>query len=121
MAKEIRLCKYSIKDYLVSLYDVTAKQLEILESLIQVYDDSMLKAEAPQKDICLNLVKGVRGLAKHIGCSPATAQHIVNSGELQKKGIAYRAGSQWRFNSNMLDDLLRQEPDLLNLRAIHLR
>lgn len=87
MAKEIRICKYSIKDYLKSLYDVTAKQLEILESLIQVYDDSMLKAEAPQKDICLNLVKGLRGLAKHIGCSPATAQHIVNSGELQKKAL----------------------------------
>lgn len=121
MAKEIRICQYSIKDYFVSLYEVTAKQLELLDSLIKAYDDSMLKAEAPQKEVCTNLIKGVRGLARHIGCSPATAQHIVNSDELQKKGIAYRAGSQWRFNGNMLDDLLRQKPEYLNHEAFYLR
>ena len=121
MAKEIRICNYSIKDYFVSLYEVTAKQLELLDSLIKAYDDSMLKAEAPQKEICTNLIKGVRGLARHIGCSTATAQHIVNSGELQKKGIAYRAGSHWRFNGNMLDDLLRQKPEYLNHEAFYLR
>jgi len=49
MAKEIRICNYSIKDYFVSLYEVTAKQLELLDSLIKAYDDSMLKAEAPKK------------------------------------------------------------------------
>ena len=40
MGKEIFIRKKSMKDYLVSLHEMTIKQAELLESLIREYDDS---------------------------------------------------------------------------------
>ena len=59
-----------------------------------------------------NLVKGVKGLAEHIGCGINTAQKIINSGILSEKKIQYRAGKSWRFRKDKLTELLEIEPEI---------
>lgn len=56
------------------------------------------------------IIKGVEGLAKYLGCGKTKAQDIINSGKLQKAGIAYRAGKGWRFNSEKLDAFIKDNP-----------
>ena len=56
------------------------------------------------------IVKGVRGLGKHLGCGVTKAQEILNSGILQKNGIAYPAGKGWRINREKLDKFLAENP-----------
>ena len=114
MGKEIFIRKKSMKDYLVSLHEMTIKQAELIESLIREYDDSENESQEQPSDQSRHLIKGVRGLAKHLGCCVATAQDIINSGILLNREIAYKAGTRWIFNANRLDELLRKEPDVLN-------
>lgn len=38
----------------------------------------------------------------------------MNSGILQERDIAYRAGNRWRFNKTLLAELLNEEPEILN-------
>ena len=116
MAKEILIRKKSVKDYLIALHETTIKQAELLEALIKEYDESENESQELPSDQSRHLIKGIRGLAEHLGCCVATAQDIINSEVLQKKHIAYRAGSRWRFNACKLDELLRKEPDVLNRR-----
>ena len=59
-----------------------------------------------------NLIKGVRGLAKFLGCGINTAQNIINSEILSKKKIQYRAGKSWRFRKDKLTELLEKEPEI---------
>ena len=59
-----------------------------------------------------NLIKGVKGLAKYLGCSNNTAQNIINSKILSEKGIQYMAGKSWRFKKDKLSKLLEQEPNI---------
>lgn len=114
MGKEILIRKKSMKDYLISLHEMTIKQAELLGALIKEYDDSENESQELPSDQSRHLIKGVRGLAKHLGCCIATAQDIINSGVLQNREIAYRTGTRWRFNARRLDELLRKEPDVLN-------
>lgn len=60
-----------------------------------------------------NLIKGVRGLAKFLGCGVNTAQNIVSSEILLKRKIQYNAGDGWRFRKDKLTDLLEKEPEIL--------
>ena len=60
-----------------------------------------------------NLIKGVRGLAKFLGCGVNTAQNIVSSEILLKSKIQYNAGDGWRFRKDKLTDLLEKEPEIL--------
>ena len=57
-----------------------------------------------------HIIKGVRGLGKHLGCGVTKAQEILNSGILQKSGIAYPAGKGWRINREKLDKFLTENP-----------
>ena len=59
-----------------------------------------------------NLIKGVKGLAKYLGCCNNTAQNIINSKILSEKGIQYMAGKSWRFKKDKLSKLLEQEPNI---------
>ena len=58
------------------------------------------------------IIKGVKGLANHLGCGITKAQAILNSGILQKNGIAYRNGKAWRLNPQKLDKLLSDSPNI---------
>ena len=60
------------------------------------------------------LIKGIKGLADYLGCGITKAQNIMNSGILQEKDIAYRAGNRWRYNKTLLTRLLQEEPEILN-------
>lgn len=64
---------------------------------------------APQSDD-ERIIKGVKGLGKHLGCGVTKAQEILNSGILQKNGIAYPAGKGWRINREKLDKFLAENP-----------
>jgi hypothetical protein len=66
------------------------------------------------KDEPRELIKGVNGLAEFLGCGSTKAQNIINSGVLQEREIAYRAGNRWRFNKTLLTKLLEEEPEILN-------
>ena len=114
MAKEILIRKKSVKDYLIGLHETTIKQLELLEALIQEYDECETISQEMPSDQSRHLIKGVRGLAEHLGCCAATAQDIINSGVLQEREIAYRTGSRWRFDTRKLDALLHKEPEFLS-------
>jgi hypothetical protein len=41
------------------------------------------------------------------------AQSIINSGVLQARNIAYRAGNRWRFDGVRLTRLLNESPEIL--------
>ena len=60
-----------------------------------------------------NLIKGVKGLAKYLGCGVNTAQNIINSEILLNKKIQYSTGDGWRFRKDKLTDLLEKEPEIL--------
>lgn len=64
-----------------------------------------------------DIIKGVEGLKAYLGCGVNTAQDIINSKILEKKGIQYRAGRSWRFNKNKLAELLEKEPEILKYKG----
>lgn len=64
---------------------------------------------APQSED-KRIIKGVKGLGKYLGCGTTKAQEILNSGILQKNGIAYPAGKGWRINREKLDMHLSENP-----------
>lgn len=57
-----------------------------------------------------HIIRGVEGLAQHLGIGPTKAQEVFNSGILQSKGIAYQYGKAWRVDSEKLDKLLSDNP-----------
>lgn len=65
----------------------------------------------------VEVIKGVKGLAKFLNKGTTTAQAILNSGILQKEGIAYRVGNGWNINTEKLSQLLANNPDLLSKRG----
>ena len=85
----------------------------MLELLLEEYE-----TEAENQSMIDNdpreLIKGIGGLAEFLGCGTTKAQSIMNSGVLQERDIAYRAGNRWRFNKTLLTKLLREEPEILN-------
>lgn len=59
------------------------------------------------------VIKGVAGLAKYLGFGKTMAQAIVNSELLMTNGSQYRAGKSWFFNPEKIEDLLKENPNLL--------
>lgn len=102
-----------MKKLLTTMYDSVCAQKELLELLIEEFEAE--ESEQSQiKDEPRELIKGVSGLADFLGCCSTKAQNIINSGILQKRDIAYRAGNRWRFNKTLLTRLLDEEPEILN-------
>jgi len=102
-----------IKKLLSSMYESVCAQKEMLELLLEEYEaednEQDKKTEEPRE-----LIKGIDGLAEFLSCGTTKAQNIMNSGILQERGIAYRAGNRWRFNKTLLTRLLEEEPEILN-------
>lgn len=102
-----------MKNLLSSMYESVCAQKEMLELLLEEFEAE--ESEQSQiKNEPRELIKGVSGLAEFLDCGMTKAQSIMNSGILQEKGIAYRAGNRWRFNKTLLSRLLEQEPEILN-------
>ncbi len=95
------------------MYESICMQKELLELLLQVIEEEETNT-TPSKEEPRELIKGIRGLAEFLGCGNTKAQNIMNSGILQERDIAYRAGNRWRFNKTRLTRLLDEEPEILN-------
>jgi hypothetical protein len=102
-----------MKKLLTTMYDSVCAQKELLELLIEEFEAE--ESEQSQiKDEPRELIKGINGLAEFLGCGSTKAQNIINSGVLQERDIAYRAGNRWRFNKTLLTRLLEEEPEILS-------
>ena len=102
-----------MKKFLTSMYENVCMQKEMLELLLSEYELDTANL-TPRDDEPRELIKGINGLAEFLGCGITKAQNIMNSGILQERDIAYRAGNRWRFNKTLLTRLLDEEPEILN-------
>ncbi|MBO5276734.1 MAG: hypothetical protein J6J10_06065 [Alistipes sp.] len=66
-----------------------------------------------------NIITGVAGLAKYLNRGTTLTQAIINSRLLERNGAQYRAGNGWNFNKKKIDELLKENPNLL--KDIHIK
>ena len=102
-----------MKELLATMFENACTQKMLLEMLLEEIEAEESKP-TPIKDEPRELIKGISGLAEFLSCGTTKAQSIMNSGILQERGIAYRAGNRWRFNKTLLMRLLEEEPEILN-------
>ena len=112
-AKIIKDKNEVMKKLLTTMYESACAQKDLLELLLKDLEAEESKLSTPN-DEPRELIKGINGLAEFIGCGVTKAQNIMNSGILQERDIAYRAGNRWRFNKALLTRLLEEEPEILN-------
>jgi len=120
MRKNIRNKKEVIKELLKTMYESACAQKELLGLLIDEFEteeSSQIETGNEPRE----LIKGVNGLAEFLACGTTKAQSIMNSGILQDRNIAYRAGNRWRFNKTLLTRLLEEEPEILNITVSNSR
>ena len=111
--KIIKNKKEVMKQLLTTMYESACAQKELLELLLEEFETEETK-QTPLEVEPRDLIKGVSGLADFLACGNTKAQNIINSGILQERDIAYRAGNRWRFNKTLLTRLLEEEPEILN-------
>jgi|GEM_PF-6856603 coenzyme F420-reducing hydrogenase alpha subunit len=111
--KIIKNKKEVMKELLNTMYESACAQKELLELLLEEYETEETKQTTMEVEP-RELIKGINGLAEFLGCGSTKAQNIMNSGILQERDIAYRAGNRWRFNKTLLTRLLDEEPEILN-------
>ena len=111
--KIIRDKKEVMKKLLSTMYESACAQKDLLEMLMEELEEEK-SSQVQVKDEPRELIKGINGLAEFLGCCSTKAQNIMNSGVLQERDIAYRAGNRWRFNKTLLTRLLEEEPEILN-------
>ena len=111
--KIIKNKKEVMKQLLTTMYESACAQKELLELLLEEFETEETN-QTPLEVEPRELIKGVNGLAEFLGCGSTKAQNIINSGVLQERDIAYRAGNRWRFNKTLLSELLQEEPEILN-------
>ena len=102
-----------MKELLATMFESACTQKKLLEMLLEEIEAEESKP-TPIKDEPRELIKGIDELAEFLSCGTTKAQNIMNSGILQERGIAYRAGNRWRFNKTLLTRLLEEEPEILN-------
>lgn len=111
--KIIKNKKDVMKELLTTMYESACAQKELLELLLEEFETEETK-QTPLEVEPRELIKGVSGLADFLACGNTKAQNIINSGILQERDIAYRAGNRWRFNKTLLTRLLEEKPEILN-------
>ena len=111
--KSIRDKKEVIKKLLTTMYESACAQKELLGLLLEEFEEDKSN-QVQVKDEPRELIKGISGLAEFLACGTTKAQSIMNSGILQDRNIAYRAGNRWRFNKTLLTRLLEEEPEILS-------
>ena len=81
-----------------------------------VFSEEVLVDKSSKKktnDMPVNVIMGVRGLAKFVGVGVTKAQEIVNSKILEEKGISYWVGRKICFDGEKLAAFLTSNPDAL--------
>ena len=73
----------------------------------------------PTSNVEENIITGVAGLAKYLNRGTTLTQAIINSRLLERNGAQYRAGNGWNFNKKKIDELLKENPNLL--KDIHIK
>lgn len=111
--KIIKNKKEVMKELLTTMYESACAQKKLLELLLEEFETEVIK-QTPMEVEPRELIKGINGLADFLGCGTTKAQNIINSGILQERNVAYRAGNRWRFNKTLLTRLLEEEPGILN-------
>lgn len=117
---EIELGEFVIEMHRLQLYYL-GRLLSFLNSLLE--DNTTVEVEATQpepearptpadKETDKRIIKGVKGLSQALGIGITKTQEILNSGILQRKGVAYRNGNAWRINAQKLDDMLSNNPNI---------
>lgn len=74
---------------------------------------------APVSNVEDNIITGVAGLAKYLNRGTTLTQAIINSRLLERNGAQYRAGNGWNFNKKKINELLKENPNLL--KDIHIK
>ena len=82
----------------------------VIQSCENAKPSSGVKSSSEKEDD--NIIKGIAGLKDYLSVGTTKAQAILNSGVLQKGGIAFNAGS-WRIYKDKLDEFIKQNPTLL--------
>lgn len=95
----------------------TANHISMMGNHIQPYQQKVSvtatpKVHSPQSGND-RVVKGVRGLARFLGCGVNKAQQVMNSGVLTEKKIAYKIGKTWLMNKEKLSLFLEDNPMIL--------
>lgn len=98
----VSLQKYYLNEFATSIGYTTIKDKQ------DVTVEAETKQMAQSEDE--NIIKGVEGLAKFLGCGINSAQNIINSKMLEAEKVQYRVGKAWRFNKNKLAALLEKNP-----------
>lgn len=109
-----------IEDMLACMLECATKQKACIEALLEIRKEQKamkMKDESVRKRKDCRLIHGVRELSKYLSCSRTKSQYILNSGVLQDKGIAYRVGTRWVINADMLQELLEDDPEFLGRRV----
>ena len=73
----------------------------------------------PTSNVEENIITGVAGLAKYLNRGTTLTQAIINSRLLERNGAQYRTGDGWNFNKKKIDELLKENPNLL--KDIHIK
>lgn len=109
---EIELGEFVVEMHSLQLYHLS-NLLTFINSLLNVeatQPEPEARPTSADKKETDRIIKGVNGLAQHLGIGTTKAQEVLNSGILQRKGVAYRSGNAWRINAEKLDNLLADEP-----------
>lgn len=110
--KAIRLTGYKLPRKFDLLN--TANHISMMGNYIQPYKQKVIVTAIPKEHSQPTgnnrVVKGIRGLAKFLGCGVNKAQQIMNSGVLIEEKIAYKTGHTWLMNREKLTILLEENP-----------
>lgn len=92
----------------------TVNHISTMGNSIQPYQQKVSVTATPKEHSHQSgndrVVKGVRGLARFLGCGVNKAQQIMNSGVLIEEKIAYKTGHTWLMNREKLTILLEENP-----------
>ena len=92
----------------------TTNHLSPMGRFIQPYQQKAIVTTTPKEHSPQSRndgpIRGVRGLAKFLGCGVNKAQQIMNSGVLIEEKIAYKIGHTWLMNREKLTVLLEGNP-----------
>ena len=107
-------------EFVINMHNLQLYYLDRLLSFISnLLEDNTVNVEVTELKPIISkeadndnkhIIRGVEGLAQHLGIGPTKAQEVLNSGILQDKGIAYRYGKAWRVDAEKLDKLLSDNP-----------
>lgn len=107
--------RHRLRRFIEDLLGINHNTIENKEEVTITEDNNFLDNNAITEIKLQNreVIKGVAGLAKYLGFGKTMAQAIINSKLLMTNGSQYRTGKSWFFNPEKIEDLLKENPNLL--------